>query len=424
MIEFYNASPLSTVGHNANQNISYSDIDKYFARYIPTHLHSVAENVSSPRSFKKLKENVAKSFDILNDIFPSIEIITDSGGFTIAQDKYDLKDIDNLIDSYHDFIQSTDIYKDYFTLDVPPCKYITSYQQLEDLNKRSYSLSHGINNGKGIMVCHFHNNSLYKIYGDLFDRYNDHFNRFAVGGVAGGLKNRIIDYALIFRLYIDKMIKFNYKRFPLHILGVGSSPTLLFIFELFKEITKRVYDIDVELTMDSAVHQRLGKARTFTTIYNGIVYQLDYFSKNLHYNFNGILREKYMIEELNKFCDMYDIDYEVKRIYNEDDRMNMEFYVILFLYNNHIYRNIQKIISDTIPTLVDTFLNNAELFYDECLKVLIPINKGRLTKNLKYDARNIIKFCEILMGKDINRSLMLLDRNDQNMFLPDGILKF
>ena len=61
MIDFYNASPLSSVGHA--HNISTEDIDRYFSKYIPIHLHSVAENISSSKSFPKLTERVLKSFD-------------------------------------------------------------------------------------------------------------------------------------------------------------------------------------------------------------------------------------------------------------------------------------------------------------------------------------------------------------------------
>lgn len=420
-MDFIPASPCSFISQMKNSEVTFEDMDNYLSKYTPAILHCCYEDISSEKSIYKLKERVQRTLDILNEKFPKCNKWIDSAGFQIANGKFRKEILDDYIDIYYDMISSNNGFDNNFILDLPPSTTFNSWKEVEEYNDRSYKLA---NSDKGIFVFHTHNWDLYEIWNRLFDKYNEGFEKFSIGGVAGGLgTERIIVYALLFRIFIEKMLQTKRKNVDLHILGASAaSPTLMFLFNLFRQQALDLYDISINITNDQSQHARLSQGRKFSTIYNGIVYSFDWFSKNLHMNFNGTTREEFIKDELNRFAQKNNISVMLDNLYNDDDKTNMTMYNLMCMYDIENYIQTQQIISESLSELISTYRMIPEEFYMKCLQLLKRLNGGRISKNIKKEAASIIKFLDILCDKNLNRVEMLLKQNTRDLFSSNNIL--
>lgn len=429
---FVPASPLSFFCSNKyskkyDKNIKrlkVSEINSFLSKNIPYILHCVYEDITSEKTIHKLAKNVQATLDVLKIKLPDCPIVIDSGGFQIANGKFNRHIIDEYIEIYYDTLQNISGYHKNFILDIPPNKKtFSSYSEIENLNDRSYSMAQRMNLDKGIFIFQVHNWELYKIWNRLFDKYNEGFDYFSIGGVAGGMgSDRIIMYALLFRIFIEKCIQTNRKEVNLHILGASAaSPTLMLLFRLFREHVLDLYDISITITNDQSQKARLFRGCKFSTIYNGTCYTMGWFSKDIHLNFFNKTRENHILDKLNDFNSRNNINFQFDRLYDENGIPIGELHIIMCLYDIENYIKTQQIISEELDDLLDTYRLFPDSFYTKCLNFLKRLNNGKISRNLRKEAASIMKFLEILSDKDLNRVEGLLKQNSTDIF-NTGIL--
>jgi hypothetical protein len=421
MSNFIPASPGSFISQINNSELLYEDVDRYLSQSTPALLHCVFENISTEKSIYKLTDRVQGTLDKLNEKFPSNKIWLDSAGFQISNGKFNKNILDDYIDIYYDTCKNVSGYERNFVLDMPPSKIFKSYDEVRKLNDISYKTAQYNNNGRSIFVFHAHDWELYKIWTELFDKYSDGFDKFSIGGVASGnlgSLDRIVVYALLFRTIIEKCIQTKRDTLQLHILGAGrASGTLCLLFRLMTDFVEQHHNIKINLTTDSAQHLRISQGRKFTCLCDdGIIYTLDWFSKNLNNNFKGKTMENYIKNEITRFANTNDINCTVSSLYNDDGKTNMTSYVLMCLYDIHNYIQTQEIISDNLSDLISTYNSTPDLFFDKIIKVVKRLSGGRITNNIRRESAMIIKFLSILKDRDLIRVEGLLKMNTEETF--------
>jgi len=430
MNNYIPASPLSYIGHHKNSNVNIQEEVSFLEKNTLGLLHCVAEDVSNTKQMQTFNKRVDHSLDKLEIYTKTIPLYIDSGGFQVLLGKYSIEDVEKLSEVYYDYLKNNpDRYDRAFVLDLPPNDFcFKNWDDVRQWNQKTYKIAADMNDDKNIFVFHMLNIQSYRIWTELFDQYHDKFNMFGVGGIAikqYGNMNRIISYSVPFKTYLEKCLQYNMKEIDIHFLGAGQASTVLtFLFALVKEFIKDEYQISFNIQSDSCPHQKLARARVFMALENETIHKLTYFSKHLKSNFMGKTLETYILDKLNKFADENGFSVHANSIYQDNGKQNMDCYVLMTMYDLLVYKEIQEIINKKVSGILRYYLNGeTELFYNKCIDFLQRLNGGKLTKNLRNDTVNLIKFLDIMRDKNLNRVEMLLKQNATALFQTDSLLK-
>jgi len=431
MNNYIPASPLSYLGHQKNSTVPIQETIDFLEKNTLGILHCVAEDVSNEKQMKEFSKRVDKSLNRLTPYTKQIPLYIDSGGFQVMTGKYTIEDVKKLSEEYYSYLKNNpNKYSKAFVLDLPPNDFcFKNWSEVEAWNDKTYKIAAEMNDLNNIFVFHLLNFESYKIWDRLFEKYHQSFGTFAVGGIAikqYGRMNRIISYSVPFKVYLDKCLKHDLDSIRVHFLGAGQSSTVLtFLFALCAEFFKREYGILFEVQSDSCQHQRLARARKFQTIEDGQVIQMDYFTKNLNFMFKHKTWERYILDTVNEFASNNGFSIQADKIYHEDGRQDMDFYVLLSMYDLYLYKKIQEIVNENVSELLDYYMNgDIESFYTNTLDFLQKLNGGKLTKNLRNDTVNMVKFLDIMKDDNLDRLEMLMKQNSTNLFQNDSMLTF
>lgn len=427
-MEFIPASVHCLIRQTKKSIVTTDDFNKFFSNNTSALLHCVCENINTDKGVYKLLNKLPTTLKLLKKHFPSCPLVLDSGGFQIANGNYSKKTIDDYIPLYHHLLRvNKGMYNKYFTLDIPPNnKVFSSFEEVYDFNNRSYKLAHQKNEGNSIFVLHIHDWNLYKIWNKLFEDYNDGFESFAIGGVTSrnlGRYRKIIVYALMFRIIIDMMLKTNRKNINLHILGVaGTTTNIMMILSLLSVVAESVYGIKINISFDSSQQGRIARGRLFPTFYKDSLYELDWCSDKIFTMFGGMHIQDYICKQLNEFAHENDIDTNITKLYNDNEKTDMTIYNILVMYDISVYLKVKNVIELNAPELFSIYLNDRDRFHKNLIDLLKRLNNNKLTKSLYNAALDIGKFLDILNEKDMNHINTLMKQNGSDMF-NSGVLE-
>lgn len=399
-------------------------INKFLSKNSPFVLHCVAENIASEKSIYKLQANVQKSIDKIKYYFPDCPIVLDSAGFQIANGKFSKEIISEYIDIYYDMLENIKGYHKHFFLDIPPNDSIfDNWDEIYEFNNRSYKRAFQTNVDKGIFVYHTHTKELYDIWDKLFKDYNEPFSSFSIGGVAGGLgTERATIYALLFRIFIERMLNTNRKEVNLHVLGAsGGSPYLSFLFSLFERLAKETYDIDINFTTDSAQWTAINQGKLYRIINekNEII-RITWFSKNLHLKIGEKTREEFILDDINKFIAENNLGNDIKQIYLECGMTDRYFRVINMLKDLDVINKIKLRIDEMASKLV---YSDKEKTHDDVLAFFKNLNNGKMTRNLRKEISRINRYISIINEPNYTRIRGMISKNHSQLFKNHSQLK-
>jgi hypothetical protein len=354
--------------------------------------------------FDHKSKNVGESFNkrlLKIKDFLQTNLIVDSGGFQINTGKYNFDTALRLYDSYYDFLLTyPNSYSRAFVLDLAPgpnSKVFDSYDQVEDINNKSYDVASKIPNS--IFVFHMFSKEQEQIWSRLLDKHFNNFKYFSIGGLASGRNStsKIVSYSVAIYKTLKKCIETGTKELNFHILG-GGIPWYLCMFELIKKHVKTVHDIDINFTFDSTGYvKEIKKDRQFLHFDNvsNELEQINFKSKNLSVRVGN----KGTIQTVlfNLIGSFYGAQTSLGPLYKENGSIDDTYSGLLFLMYFEQYGRIQDYIRNQVETI---YINYREKNYDEFFTGLYDLSR-RFHKDNKLSTRRIVESNEVLTALNL-----------------------
>jgi len=428
------------------RNFLHHSIDRYLYSF-GTGLNYKTKKIS-PKHAEKIAREVEK---ITSRAFmKNSRLYIDSGGFQVAMGAVEVKDMPAFITTYHKFIQENHNNFSYaFSLDLPPgpsnaTKIFESYQQIEDLNRLSYTTSAAMPQeikDKMIYIHHFRTPSLYDTWSKFLWEENlaDGFINFATGGIVANMSTDLTIPIIIYAIPLSEILKYAIEKgmrsFNFHVLG-GANFIDVFYHKLFAHHIKMVHNVDVKITYDSsALFKGLAIGR-FIPVFrsDGTLFKMDLRSNNLHLRFDGSRTVADMVYVLlNDIADHYGfkrLNAIEHPIYEPSTgTFNRAVHMYLICYMLRIYRYLELVSEDFIAEVYPLFEQGHQQEFDNhCYKLAQRFNQGKNTKKQKAKISSIYRSLQILtdLDRDYNRHLIhkFMSSDDIAMMSNGGIPKF
>jgi len=349
-----------------------------------------------------------------------IEIIIDSGGYSIQQGYVENRDIPHFIKLYHEFLNKNDHLFNYaFTLDLSAgfksCPFKT-WKELENLNIESYQLAVNLPEhirNKILYIHHFRTPKLFQIYKKMFYEleFPKYFKNFATGGLVSLANTKNTPPCVMYVVPLVHVLSYaknnNIKKLRFHVLGETEFKSIL-EHCFFEKHIKETHGIDIEITYDSSsIFKILGMGR--------YIYVLDKFniirkmtlrsdSLDMMWRNEGIIKDLFY-DIINKSIDGYGI----KKLNKIDDPLycNGRMNKIIYTYGIFQMFNLFATFQDLCYKIVDElypYYKNKEFFRfnDEIDKYMIKFNGGKFSRKIDYRINNIQNSLEVLESLDLD----------------------
>lgn len=410
------------------------DINKFLLHNVDKFLYSFGSGLSYKRQ-KMGKSHVSKIIREVNKIrnrpfMKDTKLYIDSGGFQVAMGAILPEDMPDFINVYHEFIKNNRSSFDYaFNLDLPPgpnTNVFKSYEQLEDLNRQSYTMTSELSQevkDQMIYVHHFRTPSLYKTWRKFLFEENlaKGFTHFATGGIVAGLESDLSIPAIIYTLPISEVLLYaksiNLKKFNFHVLG-ASNYIDIFYHKLFSHHIKQVHNIDINITYDSsAIFKALTVARIMPTLTeNNTVMKMDIRSNILDLRFEKNMTKKdtlfYMMNKLAEIYGFTELDRNNVDIYDsETNSMTRVVHMYLMMMNLRNFKQLEIMSEELVDKVYPYYTSgDIEQFDKLCFEHSRKMNQGKNTKKQKAKISSIAKSLNILTNLDCDYNEYLIKK--------------
>jgi len=257
-------------------NFTRLDLSNFFSQTCNSFLHSFGQNLPKSKKVgikdtKAMDKYIKAEVKLLKNmrqrlIFTKTKLVVDSGGYEVSKGRLD-EDQSRVLDQmYHRFLYNH--CRDYdraFTLDFVPGqgknpKFFKDFNDIYYWNLRSYtraaSLPESVRH-KIVYIHHFRTPALWKIFmkimrdNNLFKEFKYHGTGGMVANLASDANTPCITYILPLIPLLNEAIKDNRDYLYFHVLGIGN-PRDIFFYEFFKTHVKKVHNIDLHISYDSA----------------------------------------------------------------------------------------------------------------------------------------------------------------------------
>jgi hypothetical protein len=369
-------------------------------------------------AFDHTKRNVpasfAKKLTRVND-FLKVNAIIDSGGYAINTSKYNLETALRLLDSYYEFLNNySQLYTRAFVLDLfpgPSSTVFDSYDQVEDLNSKSYELASRVANS--IFVFHMFTKEQERISSRLLDKHFDDFKYFSLGGIASGPNStsKIISYTIGIYKTLKKCIEKGNRKLDFHVLGAGTQWYVV-IFELLRKHIQETHGIEVKFTFDSTGYvSEIKKNRQYLHFDGEQLNNINFKSANLgmRVGLDEIVEKKLGAV----ITSLYGAQTSLGRVYDELGHIDDTISGLLFLCYFEGYKRIQTYIRNTVESI---YINMREGNIEDFLTGVYDLSKrfhkyNSLSKNRILEANGLLTSFRLLSSMDDNYYYSICDKN-------------
>jgi hypothetical protein len=412
-----------------------SNIQKVLEKYCPEVLICYDLFFGKTTKYSKINQKLFNYMTMLKTgNFQNIPIRLDSGGYQINSGRYDYQKSMDLFHYYYDYIANyNQVIDKAFVLDMPPSdkdKLFTSWKQVEDLNRQSYSIAKELNKDqKMIFVFHMASREIESIWTDLLEEYYDDYSLFSVGGIAANIDNsssRAVNFMLALYKTMKATIKRNKTSLNFHYLGGGQYQYIL-IFELFKKFFKEMYGITINFTFDSSGYLLLLTQSKMYPHWNGElkrVVPIKFKEHELSNMLDGMTYKMTLIDLLNIFSNNHNLDINIRRVYTKEGKMNHVTHFLTTLLYYESYNRIIEYSSRKANELFDLYMNHdieefVKLYIDTHVRLNI---RGFLTRDTKKTATDMYKCLDLFktMNDDhyyhvFNKSALTINKLNQKI---------
>ena len=403
---------------------SRETLNNFFLQTCDKFLHSFGQSFSGRKKYDKYAEAEAKLFKKNRDygFFNNCIFMVDSGGFQASIGLLDKKETNILYDIYYGFlVDHKDVYDRAFVLDIPPgpgCKIFTSFDDVYEMNHRSYTKAATLPNDvreKMIYIHHFRTPRLWDIYTRIMDE-NDLFDKFKYHATGGIVANMASDVAIPCIIYILPLIpliarakKYGRKKLYFHILG-GAQYRDVFFYELFKIHVLKVHGIELEITYDSSgIFKGLMIGRLLPILLDGKLTRLDIRTTCLDGKHMGAIDDRKTFDiyrdTLKELCKFGFKDIDMKGVYSpESGTFLYDVRTYSMLHILYIYSKVQEHLKETSIDLYKLFeagdMESLVLFNEKVSEVTRNMNEGKKTKKQISKSNSVITSLDMLTKLD------------------------
>ena len=426
-----------------------NSVDKYLYSY-GTGL-SYKTKKMSPNHSEKIAREVGKISE--RPFMKNSKLYIDSGGFQVAMGAVETKTMPLFIDKYHQFLNEN--HKNFshaFTLDLPPgpsSMVFESYQQLEDLNRRSYQESSKLPQvikDKMLYIHHFRTPSIYNTWEKFLwdENLADGYINFATGGLVANMATDMTIPCIIYAIPLSEILRYaidrGLKEFNFHVLG-GANFIDVFYHKLFSYHILKTHGIKVNISYDSsAIFKALAIGR-FIPVFkeDGTLIKMDLRSNSIHLRFqDGYTVEEMVYNIVNEIADNYGfrrLDPKTDPIYQEThgiDKLptfSRSVHMYLICYMLRIYRYLELKSDEYVEEIYPLYQQGKQLDFDiKCYNLAKRFNQGKNTRKQKAKIASLFKSLQILtdMDREYNKHLIhkFMSNDDISVMGDDKIIKF
>jgi len=402
----------------------HNSIDRYLFSF-GTGLNYKTQKIS-PKHIERITKivNTIKGTDFMDDN----TLYIDSGGFQVAMGAIKPNDMPTFIDMYAKFLtDNVSKYQKAFSLDLPPgpnSSVFSSYDQIEDLNRRSYTMVKQLPQevkDKILYIHHFRTPSLYDTWSKFLWEENlaEGCTNFATGGIVANNATDLTIPVIIYTIPLSEILSYciqnNITKFDFHVLG-GANYIDIFYHNLFSYHIKQKHNVDCNITYDSsAIFKGLAVGR-FCPMFksDGTLWKMDLRSSALHLKFDGAKSsEEVLFERINSMASsfgMKEITKDKHPIYDEErNTFERAIHMWLMMHIMRMYKELEdyckKYVEEIYPLYRD---GNIEEFDDACLNIASKFNEGKLTRKMEVKSHSVYKSLELLsnVNRDYNKFLI------------------
>ena len=388
-----------------------------------------------------------------NQAYNITNLVIDSGGYQAQAGYLSVNNCYDFIDEYKEFILNThNKFKNFFALDLIPNG--MTYQQLLDLNMKSYEALASLPNGvreKVIFVYHFFTPKVFKAWKTITDKYFDKFgNYFAFGGLAANDTTSVVLPIAVFAIGIVQIVyqakKRNMNHIKIHVLGAASYRDVM-MYQLYRAVIKEYHNIDIEITYDSSlVFKQIQKSRRINVIEDDFTNLLLDIREDMldakvlrHGNYQGKevynTTEEIVKENIEKMLVWIDPKYKGiglgMDIYGDKDDgtgrgLSRAMTVLSILFCGWQYNVLEKQCYDYVNNLMPMLKTDPYEFYEQLNNVLLKLNQGKLSYKFKDKIMYIKNTIDYLIALDpdmiesvVNENLMaseIIDTSNEEDF--------
>ena len=412
-----------------DNHFSRTDLSDFFDKTCNTFLHSFGQNLRKRKNMKGYADNEAEMLRGMKQgtIFSQSELVVDSGGFQVSVGDLDLEQTKGLFEIYHDFLERhQEVYDRAFVLDLPPGqgghpKFFETFDDIYKWNYMSYTKAASFPKpirDKLIYIHHFRTPALWDIFMKIMrdDNLFSEFEHHGTGGMVANLSSDSVTPCITYIIPLIPLLnevkrnKRNYLHF--HVLGIGN-PRDIFFYEFFKTHVKKVHDIDLVISYDSAgaAFKQLNRAR-YILVYdeiNDMVVKMYVKTSYLNRRFgrnNRRVIDAYAIE-LNNMANRYGFKEltlkESSDIYQNDGVGTFHDVVKIYsmLYSLESMRQIQEVSKQRTDELYPLYeARQLEEFNRGVELVTRKFNHERITRKQKAKTNSLIRSLDMLTTLD------------------------
>lgn len=417
--------------HNDQKVFDEHSLKNFMMNNVNRLLYSFGSGLSS-KCHNVSQARIKKVSDVVNAMracpfTDEATIFIDSGGFQACMGYIEIKDIPKYTDLYLSFInQYYKLFNMAYSLDIPVVKggIFKTYQQLEDINRFTYTKFHELDQEVKdhiFYIHHFITPRLYHIWSKFLwnEGMADGFTNFSVGGVVAGSGSDHTIPIVTYCIPLSDIVKYckqkNIKKFNFHLLG-GASYSDIFYHQMFTKHIKEVHDIDVNITYDSSTLFKglaVGRCtRAFKS--DGNLYPMDLHSTYLHMKFD---KEKTVSDCIYEFLNDISDHYGMKHL----DPVNFPIYdpktntyhraihMFLMMHEMRIFREIEFCCNDACSDLYEIYKQGNKIEFGEaCSDFIKRFNHGVISEKLNLKCSNLYRSLDILTecNQDLNKHLV------------------
>lgn len=372
----------------------------------------------------------------------------DSGGFQVAMGALKVEDMPRFINLYFDFLKNNvNKYQRAFAMDLPPgpnTSVFQSYQQIEDLNRQSYTLMKQLPQevkDKILWIHHFRTPCLYDCWTKFLweEDLADGFSNFSVGGLVANNATDLAIPIILYSIPISEIVLWckqkGIKKFDFHVLG-GANYIDIFYHNLFSHHIRKLYDIDCNITYDSsAIFKGLAVGR-FAPMFrrDGVLVKADLRSSTLHLKFD---KEKSIqdcvYERINEMAAAYgmkEIKPDVHPIYDEKrGTFERHIHMWLMMHIMRMYKDLEDYCKQYVQQVYPLYENGQlDEFRDACLEISSKFNEGKLSRKMQVKSSSVIKSLDVIknIDREYNRHIIqkFMSADDISSMFDNGQLEF
>lgn len=248
---------MTSVRSFLKKNIDQDDIvNQFFHNTINSFLETFFLCISKNKD-KTIQKALKLTSDFKNDsLFANCELYIDSSGYQVSTGKIHTDLIEDVMETYYEFLSKDNNYDYAFTLDIPLTNMSIGGNDIR-LNDKSYKIASNLDDNtrkKIIYIHHFGSPDKFESFRNLLFELDaiNRFDRFSIGGLAAGEYANFPVHAISFGLIdiLKEAIRVQRKHIPIHILGLSNNVYSL-LSELFRYHIKRCHNIDITFTQDT-----------------------------------------------------------------------------------------------------------------------------------------------------------------------------